>query len=265
MSGEISYQPIGIFHSQRADKLEAPRQAVGDASHELSRIELLPGRQLEQALEDLDGFSHVWVLFHFDRNSSWKPKVQPPRGSSVQRGVFATRSPYRPNGIGLSCCEIIAIKGRTLYLKNADLLDGTPILDIKPYVVESDSFAQARQGWIGESTTPHFEIEESSTFSRASRWLTQHGLSTLVSTTKQQLEKAPFDRHSKRVKKISDREGIFAFRTWRVGFSVHEQKITLEKIFSGYTPSDLQNQCDPYNDKELHRQFLSKNDFSRED
>lgn len=119
------------------------------------RVVLEPGHNFEQALEDLDGFSKIWLIYWFDRNENWKPKVLPPRGPAVKRGVFATRSPHRPNPIGLSLVDLIEIKGRTLYLGNVDLLDKTPILDIKPYLPYAEAFPEAKAGWLeGLSSTP---------------------------------------------------------------------------------------------------------------
>lgn len=248
-------EAIGTFYSPFADKLEAPRQAVGDVSGYESRIELNPGHNFEQALEDLEGFSHVWVIFQFDRNQTWKTKVQPPRGSTKQRGVFATRSPYRPNSIGISCCELLRIEGRTLFLRQTDLLDGTPILDIKPYVVESDCFPEARQGWIGENKES-LQVSESASFTEQATWLCSQGLTSLITTSKQQLEQSPFDRKSKRVRQLTPNKGVFSFRTWRVEFQVRENSLTLEKIFSGYSEQDLSSTEDPFHDKQIHRDFV---------
>jgi len=104
----------------------------------------------ESVLKDLEGFAYVWVIFVLHRSEGWAPTVRPPRGPRIKRGVFATRSPHRPNPIGLSAVELTGIEGRTLHLRGVDFLDGTPVLDLKPYVPYADAFPEARAGWIDE-------------------------------------------------------------------------------------------------------------------
>jgi len=103
----------------------------------------------EVVIRDLQGFDRLWLIFAFHRSEGWKTTVKPPRGGP-KRGVLATRSPHRPNAIGLSAVELVGIEGRTLHLRGVDLLDGTPVLDIKPYVPYADAFPEARAGWIDE-------------------------------------------------------------------------------------------------------------------
>lgn len=155
---EFRFEPIGFVKSGGGTyPQEAPRQAAF-ASNE-GVIELLPGRNFEQALEDLAGFERIWLVFVFDRNRNWKPKVLPPDGSSRKRGVFATRSPHRPNPVGLSAVELLRIEGRSVHIRNFDLLDGTPILDIKPYIPEADAFPASRSGWRGEAAQTLREVQ----------------------------------------------------------------------------------------------------------
>ena len=140
-SAQMNFEPIGYFHGGPARKYEAPRQGVfaGGAG----RVELLPGRNFETALRDLEGFSRIWLLFAFDRNgATWRPTAHPPvtAPGRARVGVFASRAPYRPNPIGLSCVRLVAVDGRVVEVDEADLLDGTPVLDIKPYVPAADAF-----------------------------------------------------------------------------------------------------------------------------
>jgi tRNA-Thr(GGU) m(6)t(6)A37 methyltransferase TsaA len=151
----LSLEPIGYLRTTANKRYEAPRQPGSSEVVLPGRIVLEAGHNFEQALEDLDGFSKIWLIYWFDRNENWKPKVLPPRGPATKRGVFATRSPHRPNPIGLSLVDLIEIKGRTLYLGNVDLLDKTPILDIKPYLPYAEAFPDAKAGWLeGLSSTP---------------------------------------------------------------------------------------------------------------
>jgi tRNA-Thr(GGU) m(6)t(6)A37 methyltransferase TsaA len=128
-------------------------------------LELLPPYNRAEAVRGLEGFSHVWVsfVFHACMGESWKPTVRPPRlGGNRRLGVFATRSTHRPNPIGLSAVELERIEagpGRVLlHLKGADLLDGTPVLDIKPYLPYSDVIPGATGGFAAEAPDTLFEV-----------------------------------------------------------------------------------------------------------
>ena len=133
----LSVSPIGVYHGAAQQPAALPRQASLPGGSP-GTIVLRGGLNLEQALHDLSGISHVWVLFWFHGTENWRPKVQPPRGEG-RRGLFATRSPHRPNPIGMSVVELHSVSGRTLEIGDNDLIDGTPILDIKPYVPYCDS------------------------------------------------------------------------------------------------------------------------------
>lgn len=155
MTGDTlySYRPIGILRSPYSRRIDAPHQSTvvaGTASGEaaLATLELADWLD-EQVLQDLHGFERIWLIFAFHASDGWKNSVKPPRGGP-KRGVLATRSPHRPNAIGLSAVELLTIQGRTLQLRGVDLLDGTPVLDIKPYVPYADAFPDAKAGWIDE-------------------------------------------------------------------------------------------------------------------
>lgn len=148
----FTYRPIGFVRSPYAKRIDAPHQPTVVAGTETgvpaeATLELeawVP----ETALRDLAGFERIWLIFAFHLSEGWAPLVQPPRGPKRKRGVLATRSPHRPSAIGLSCVELVAIEGRTLRLRGVDLLDGTPVLDLKPYVPYADAFPGVRAGWI---------------------------------------------------------------------------------------------------------------------
>jgi tRNA-Thr(GGU) m(6)t(6)A37 methyltransferase TsaA len=143
--------PIAHVRSPYAHRIDAPHQPTvvertesGAAADAV--IEFIPGFP-EAAYRDLAGFDRLWLVFVFDRSDGWKAEVRPPRGGG-KRSVLATRAPHRPNAIGLSAVELVAIEGHGLRVRGVDLLDGTPILDIKPYVPYADAFPDARAGWI---------------------------------------------------------------------------------------------------------------------
>ena len=135
-NSSYSFKAIGVLRGGGEFPQQAPRQGVYARNE--GYIELFPHCNYEQALEDLGGFERIWLLFVFDRNVNWKPKVLPPYGIDRKVGTFASRSPYRPNPVGLSAVELVKIEGLKVYIRNFDLLDGTPILDIKPYIPEVD-------------------------------------------------------------------------------------------------------------------------------
>ena len=146
----LTLEPIGFVRSGATAKVEAARQPPAAAGVP-GRIELLPGRHLEHAVEDLEGWDYLWVIFWFHLNRGWRPKVLPPRGPRRRRGVLATRSPHRPNPLGLSAVQLERVDGLTLHVRGADMVDGTPVLDIKPYVPYTDAHPGAASGWLEQA------------------------------------------------------------------------------------------------------------------
>ena len=144
-------QPIAFMRSPYARRIDAPHQStVVQGTETGSAVEAIiefVADFPEAAYQDLAGFQRIWLVFVFHRSEGWKAEVKPPRGGG-KRGVLATRSPHRPNAIGLSAVELLAIEGRCLRVRGVDLLDGTPILDIKPYVPYADAFPDSAAGWI---------------------------------------------------------------------------------------------------------------------
>ena len=143
----IEMRPIGIVHSPYKERFAAPRQPSGDTE---AQIHLLPDNAMRQALQDLDRFSHIWVIYWMHLNQGWNPTVIPPREPRIRRGVLATRAPHRPNRLGLSAVRLLGIEDTVLRIRNHDMLDGTPVLDIKPYIPYSDRIADANSGWLDD-------------------------------------------------------------------------------------------------------------------
>lgn len=145
---EFIFKPIGHIQTAFPDKFGVPRQS-GLVPQTISVLEIRSEWQPELALQGLEGYSHVWVsfVFHLNTNTKYHPKVHPPRLKGETIGVFATRSPHRPNPLGLSLCKVIKIEKNKIYLGGADLVDGTPILDIKPYLPQYESKPEALGGW----------------------------------------------------------------------------------------------------------------------
>ena len=143
---EFVFRAIGVVRSPLREKADAPRQPRAAEGVE-GTLELFAGHGYEDAARDLAGWDGVWALFVFDRAAGWRPKVRPPR-SATKRGVFATRAPHRPNPLGLSLLRLRQVEGLVLHVAGLDLLDGTPLLDVKPYVPWADSWPDARTGWL---------------------------------------------------------------------------------------------------------------------
>jgi len=146
---DFSFPAIGILHSCFNEKFATPRQP-GLATHATARLELLPPYNQPEALEGLETCSHIWVqfVFHANQRKTWSAKVRPPRlGGNRSMGVFATRSPVRPSPIGLSVVKLEAVhcEGARCWLElsGVDMIDGTPVLDIKPYVPYVDCVPEA--------------------------------------------------------------------------------------------------------------------------
>jgi len=147
----FSCQPIAFVRSPYARRIDAPHQSTVVAGTETEAaaeavIEFTTDFPAA-AFRDLAGFERIWLVFVFHRSEGWKAEVRPPRGGG-KRSVLATRSPHRPNAIGLSAVELVRVEEHALRVRGMDLLDGTPILDIKPYVPYADAFPTSRAGWI---------------------------------------------------------------------------------------------------------------------
>ncbi len=144
---DISFRPIGVIHTPFADRQGMPIQPGGGGGIK-GTVEVFP--DFREGLSDLAGFSHIILLYHFHRSRDFALRVVPFMDRQ-ERGVFATRAPKRPNPIGLSVVRLNRVKGNILHVENLDILDGTPLLDIKPFVPEFDSHADVRTGWLEET------------------------------------------------------------------------------------------------------------------
>ena len=262
MANPIQVTPIGVFHSNQKHPYEAGRQP--DEHHSEGVIELFPGSNFEQALTGLEGCPRIWVIFLFHHNEHWNPMVLPPRGGNQKVGVFATRSPYRPNSIGMSCVEVLEISKLSIKVAGADLLDGSPILDIKPYVAYADSFPGVEPAWLA-SAEKH-QVRFAAKAEEELQWLEAQELSQLRSFLLHQLEYEPTNSKKKRVasNEVKNHHAwpnpafVIAYRTWRALFELRENEVEVMEIFSGYSDADLSSEEDPYLDKDLHRKFQKR-------
>ncbi len=142
----IQYTQIGIIHSPFTTQEEAPLQSKLSKGAK-GKIELLP--DYKEGLSDLEKFSHIFILYHFHLSPAFKLTVRPPHSHS-SHGIFSTRSPNRPNPIGLSIVRLERIEGSMLYVSNIDVVDGTPLIDIKPFIPTLERQYGTTMGWLIE-------------------------------------------------------------------------------------------------------------------
>jgi tRNA-Thr(GGU) m(6)t(6)A37 methyltransferase TsaA len=251
---ELTVRPIGYVKSPFVDRMSTPRQPAA-ARGVCGTIELLAGQNFEHGLADLDCWDHIWVVFWFHLNDGWRPKVLPPR-STKRRGVFATRSPHRPNPLGLSVLALEAVRGLTLHVRDIDLIDGTPVLDIKPYVPFTDVIPSANTGWLETPDPgPKFTVTWSALAEEQARWASEHLGIDLAGQVNQILalghEPHPYRRISRR-----EHGSRLAVKDWRVDFTVEGTIIHVASIVSGYRPRELAAAREPA--VVAHRAFAAR-------
>jgi tRNA-Thr(GGU) m(6)t(6)A37 methyltransferase TsaA len=251
----LNLQPIGVVHSPFKERVDAPRQPIL-ARGVQGTIELFSGRNLEQALEDIQGFNFIWVLFWFHLNTTWKPKVSPPR-SGLRRGVFATRSPYRPNPIGMSVVELCKVDGLILSVQNLDILDGSPVLDLKPYIAYTDSVPDASSGWLEAPSDPQpdYAVEFSALAQEQLNYLSSGFALEIAERFVAALRPGPEPQAFRRIRK--DGAGyVIAVKDWRARFVASERTITVLEFHTGHRPQVLATADDPALD--AHRGFVTR-------
>jgi len=158
----MEIKPVAHYRGALGSKFGIPRQS-GLVPSLRGRIEFDPAFRNREALRGLEGFDRIWLVWGFSANrpakGEWQPTVRPPRlGGNAAVGVWATRSPFRPNPLGLSCVELEGVDGMDLLVRGADLMDGTPVYDIKPYVPYADSFPEARSGFVAGAPEAVLEV-----------------------------------------------------------------------------------------------------------
>ncbi len=151
----ISLKPIGVI---RSPHLVAAGTPIQPAYAEQCEGQVVVDPAFEEALADLEGFERVWLIYWFDRAGPYKPRVVPYRDNR-EHGLFATRSPSRPNPIGMSVVRLLGRKRNLLRVGGIDILDGTPLLDIKPYVPEFDAHSSSKAGWLDEQREDRKEAD----------------------------------------------------------------------------------------------------------
>lgn len=257
----LTLHPIGVMRTAHANKVDAPRQpaAARDAP---GVIQLRPDLNLEHAVQDLDGWERIWVIFWFDRNAGWRPKVLPPRSAAGRKGVLATRAPHRPNPLGLSALRLVRVDGLELHVLDVDLLDGTPILDIKPYVAYSDAFPDSASGWLAAGAAdprPAWTVEFTAQAETQLAWLASRTALPLRERIVATLSLGPQPHPYRRIRRGAEGKMQLAVQDWRVEFSVGDRRVNVMQLHSGYGASRLKKTSAISADTlSLHREYARR-------
>lgn len=235
---ELILKPIGYLRCKKRVKFSALHQP-DEGNQETNVLEMIDDPRLICGLKDLAGFTRVWLIWWFHRNESWRPMVMPPRGVAQRRGVFATRSPHRPNPVGMSPVSLLGIEGRNLYLGACDLVDGTPIFDIKPYIPEYDSFPDESQGWLGEvkkwlEGEAIFSIiwDEKASYQRD--WLKENWRVDFSQRVEEILSRDPSVHRTRRIRRRENGFYEIGCGPWRAIYRVNDQLVTIAHMEPGY-------------------------------
>jgi tRNA-Thr(GGU) m(6)t(6)A37 methyltransferase TsaA len=262
-SRKLTLEPIGYVHCALATKVEAARQPRARSSAGAAgRIELLPGRNFEHALADLAQWQYIWVLYWFDRNDGWRPKVLPPRSRSGRKGVFATRSPHRPNPLGLSAVRLTRVAGLTLHVRDVDMLDGTPVLDIKPYVAYTDAIADAGDGWLTNADAPRDPIAEFAVLwddvaAEQAAWVEARTGLPLRERATTTLALGPEPHPYRRIRREPDGFTL-CVKDWRLRFGVDGRDVRVASVESGVRKAELARLTEVNAELTLHRAFCEQ-------
>jgi tRNA-Thr(GGU) m(6)t(6)A37 methyltransferase TsaA len=272
----LAVEPIGFVRNTLATKVEAARQPQA-ARGEPARIELLPGRNFEHALEDIARWQRIWVIFWFHHNPGWRPKVLPPRSVTGRKGVFATRSPHRPNPLGLSVVRLERVEGLTLHVLDSDMLDGTPVLDLKPYVAYTDAHPDAGNGWLDDAgiagersaraaaataggavdpVSAH-DVRFDARATEQAQWIEARTGLALQERIRSTLMLGPAPHPYRRIRRLDDGMQL-AVKEWRVRFTVDGREVRVLDIASGFRVSQLAAAGDDEDMLRAHREFRER-------
>ena len=222
---ETIIRPVAVYRGDLPEKFGLPRQA-GVVKELEGLVVFEPEFRNPDALRGLEGFSHIWLIWQFSENpqTGFSPTVRPPRlGGNARMGVFATRSPFRPNGLGLSCVELAGIEereglGTVLRVRGADLKDGTPVFDVKPYVPYADAHPEALAGFApdpGATLTVDFPPEK---------------LAQIPAGKREALRGVLANDPRPRYQKDPERVYTLSFAGYEVSFTVREDSLTVTNV-----------------------------------
>jgi tRNA-Thr(GGU) m(6)t(6)A37 methyltransferase TsaA len=243
MTPTLTLHPIGFIRSPKQVKFQARHQPA-ELEAERSVLELVPDCNYELALRDVAGFARIWLVWWFHRNTTWRPLVLPPRGPAQRRGVFATRSPHRPNPVGLTPVQLLGVQGRRLILGPCDLVDSTPVFDIKPYIPAYDAFPEAAAGWHDEvdsalSAPPQFTVRLSPLAEAQAEWLRTTWEIDFCPRMVELLAQDPSPHRSRRIRRRGGVRWEIGCGAWRAFFTVAGQTVNVVTLDAAYPPRFL--------------------------
>lgn len=234
MDSSLTIRPIGFLRSGKGVRFKTLHQP-DETAVETNVLELTPAPGIREALRDLEGMDRVWLLWWFHRAESWRPLVLPPRGPSQRRGVFSTRSPHRPNPIGMTPTRLLGFEGLRLLLGPCDLLEGTPILDIKPYVPAYDAFPESAAGWIDtvealHAELPAYGVSWSLQAREQAEWLKAAWSVDFQQRLVEILGRDPRPHRTRRIRRLPGGDFVIGCGTWRAEFQVHDLQIEIRAL-----------------------------------
>jgi len=234
----LTLRPIGYVRSGKSVKFQTLHQP-SESAPETNILELVEGHGYEHALPDLAGFSRIWLVWWFHRNTEWRPLVLPPRGPAQRRGLFATRSPHRPNPIGLTPVTLVEVQRRRLILGACDLMDGTPVFDIKPYIAAYDSFPEARGGWYDEVEAalrepPRYEIHFLPLAETQAEWLRTGWGIDFRPRMKEILARDPSQHRSRRIRRHGASQLMIGCGAWRAIYTIRDFEVLVDFLEPAY-------------------------------
>ena len=229
-SDVYAIKPIGVVNSCFQEKFATPRQS-GLVKDSPARITIFPEYLPQHSLDGLQGFTHIWAIgwMHLNTNKNFRPKIHPPRLQGGKMGVFATRSPHRPNPIAISAAKIEKIEGNSIYVSGLDFINGTPLIDIKPYLRLCDCITEAKDGWIEENEFPRLEVVFSPQAMEDINAINRPGLKELIAET---LSSDPRNRRD--ASQMGDRHDMgFFIDNCDVHFAIENGKAIVRRAEQG--------------------------------
>lgn len=259
----LAVVPIGHVRSAKPLRFDA-RHQPDEAGAESNVVELVHTDAHRRAVQDLEGFTRIWLVWWFHLNSGWRPQVLPPRGPSRRRGVLATRSPHRPNPIGLTAVQLLRVEGTRLHIGPCDLVDGTPILDIKPYIPAYDAFPGESSGWLGEvdalmAAPPRFRVVHGPLALEQAAWLGTRWHIDFRSRLDELLSRDPTPHRARRIRRRPGGRFEVGCGAWRAAFTVEGEVVTVHALDAAYPHrflDDLTLRDVP--DREAQKAFLAR-------
>jgi tRNA-Thr(GGU) m(6)t(6)A37 methyltransferase TsaA len=238
VSSSLTLRPIGLIRTQKQVKFQAGHQP-SETAEERNILELFPDCDYELALRDLAGFERVWLIWWFHRNPTWRPLVLPPRGPAQRRGVFATRSPHRPNPLGMTPVRLLGIEGRRLILGPCDLVDGTPVFDLKPYIPAYDAFPETTAGWIDEVDAQlrqpaRFVVSLAAHAAMQAQWLRENWNIDFMPRLGELLARDPSVHRTRRITRRGPELRVIGCGAWRAVFRVAGEAVEVVALEAGY-------------------------------